>query len=156
MELVAIAAVASNGVIGSGGKMPWNIPQDLARFKLVTMGANLIMGRKTYDSIGGPLVGRNCIVVSRSPGADGRVTWAFSLPQALELADPMRKTFVGGGAQLYREAWPLLTGLDITEVEASPEGDAFFPQIDPADWVQTMREDHGGFAFTTYRRRRAH
>lgn len=161
--LIAIAAVARNGVIGAGGRMPWHLPEDFRRFKKVTMGGSLIMGRKTFESIGSPLPGRTSIVVSRRPpgpnrteeclSAGTRVIWVSSVAEALAVADWHRPVFVAGGAEIFRQAWPLLTDLDITEVDQEPAGDTFFPEIDPEQWQEVSREPHPGFDFVRYRRR---
>jgi len=168
-QLTAIAAVARNGVIGIGGRMPWHIPDDLRHFRDVTMGGALIMGRMTYESLGRPLVGRACVVISGHPVAvtiddliqlpDGLTTtvqWARTLDQALSLARSTgRPVFVAGGGQVYRSAWPLLTDLDLTLVDAEPLGDTDFPDIDPEDWVEVSRMPGDGYAFVRYRRRDA-
>jgi dihydrofolate reductase len=166
MKVTAIAAVGRNWVIGVGNRLPWNIPEDFARFKRVTMGGNLIMGRKTFHSIGGALPGRVSIVISRSaipgqvealaPAPNGEptsVVWVDSLDAAFAAVDPSKPVFVGGGSQIYHEAWSRITDLDVTEVDQSPEGDAVFPQIDPATWQETWREPHDGFDFVQYTRR---
>lgn len=169
MSLIAIAAVARNRVIGLAGDIPWSIPEDWRRFKAVTMGSNLIMGRVTFEAIGEPLPGRTSIVVSRRPGPVApdaqtptghageilptRVLWVTSLEEALGVADPDRPTFVAGGAEIYRLAWDKLTELDLTEVDQAPEGDTFFPEVDPAEWVEVSRDQREGFAFVRYRRR---
>jgi dihydrofolate reductase len=165
MRVTAIAAVARNGVIGVAGGMPWNIPQDFARFRRVTMGSYLIMGRKTFQSIGAALPGRVSVVVSRSApakkteefdpapgGRPTRVVWVDSLDAAFDAVDDARPVFVGGGAQIYRAAWSRLTDLDVTEVDSSPEGDAFFPEIAEDEWTKTWREPHDGFTFARYTR----
>lgn len=156
-ELVAIAAVARNGVIGAGNDIPWRIPQDLARFKSVTMGQLLIMGRRTFDSIGRPLPGRQTIVVTRDPAwsRDG-VSVAHSVVEAISAARrmaPGRPVFVVGGGEIYRAAWELTDRLDITEVDVDAAGDVSFPRIDPAVWARTGYEPHDGFAFSSYQRR---
>jgi dihydrofolate reductase len=162
MELTAIAAVGRNGAIGIRGDVPWYIPEDWKRFKTVTMGGSLIMGRKTFDLIGDPLPGRTSIVISRNPGARGaseatsgetRVIRVGTLEEALAAADPTRRVWVAGGAEIYRLAWDRLTDLDICEVDQAPEADTFFPAIDPEQWVEVSREPHEGYAFVHYRRR---
>ena len=154
-EVIGIAAVARNGVIGAGNDIPWRIGEDWARFKAITMGHVLIMGRKTYDSIGRPLPGRTTVVISRDPGwrADG-VTVATDLPMAFAQAAQTApsKIFVAGGGQVYAAAWDRLDTLEITEVAAEPEGDVRFPDIGP-EWAETAREERQGFAFVTFRRR---
>lgn len=159
MEVVAVAAVARNGVIGAGGAIPWQLPGDLPRFKKITQGHVLIMGRKTYDSIGRPLPGRSTIVITRNPDwtADG-VEAVGSVDQALQRAeeiDPDGPIFIAGGGDIYRAALERTDRLEITEVDAEPEGDATFPEIDHDQWVETGRDDdHDGFSWVTYARRR--
>jgi dihydrofolate reductase len=154
-EVVAIAAVARNGVIGSGNDIPWRIPEDWARFKALTMGHVMIMGRRTYDSIGRPLPGRTVIVVSRDPHwhADG-VSVVSDLDEAFAraTASSPEKIFVAGGGQIYAAAWDRLDVLEITEVDAAPDGDVVFPDIGP-EWRETSRDRRDGFAFVSFRRR---
>ena len=153
-EVIGIAAVARNGVIGAGNDIPWRIKEDWARFKAITMGHVLIMGRKTYDSIGRPLPGRTTIVVTRDPDwtADG-VLVARSLDEAFEVAYALapEKVFVAGGGQIYAAAWDRLDSLEITEVDIEPAGEVRFPTIGP-DWHETARDDRDGFRFVTFRR----
>lgn len=155
-EVVAIAAVARNGVIGADDDIPWRIPEDWQRFKRLTMGQVLIMGRRTFDSIGRPLPGRRTIVITRDPAwtRDG-VEVARSVDDALRLASEQRpKTiFVAGGGEIYRAAWDALTRLEITEVSAEPDGDVTFPMIATEEWAETAREEREGYDFVTYRRR---
>jgi dihydrofolate reductase len=154
MTITVLAAVGANLVIGRDGDMPWHLPQDLARFKATTMGHTLLMGRKTYDSIGRALPGRRTIVITRQTGWHApSVEVAHSLPEALALAGPA-DLFVVGGSDLYRQAMPFADQMLLTEIEQSPEGDTFFPAVDPADWQETSRETQDGFAFVTYARRR--
>jgi dihydrofolate reductase len=156
MQIVGIAAVARNGVIGAGNDIPWRIPEDWARFKRLTMGHVLVMGRKTYESIGRPLAGRRTIVVTRQPGwrAEG-VGVADTVDAALDVASafPTGLVFVAGGGEVYRAAWERLERLEITEVWASPTGDVTFPVIDPKTWQQIGREDYEGYSFASYERR---
>jgi dihydrofolate reductase len=154
MTITVLAAVGANLVIGRDGSMPWHLPQDLAHFKAVTMGHTMVMGRKTYDSIGLALPGRRTIVITRQE------TWhapsvevAHSLPEALALAGPA-DVFVIGGSEVYRQAMPFADEMLLTEIDQSPEGDAYFPTFAPEDWRQTAREPHEGFAFVTYERNR--
>ena len=154
-EVIGIAAVARNGVIGAGNDIPWRIPEDWARFKALTTGHVLIMGRKTYDSIGRPLPGRTTVVITRDPAwrADGVIV-AADLDSAFAAASAVapEKVFVAGGGQVYAAAWDRLDALEITEVDAAPDGDVRFPTIG-ADWAETAREQRPGFAFVTLRRR---
>lgn len=144
-----VAAVARNGVIGAGGSLPWHLPEDLRRFKALTLGHALVMGRTTYDSIGRPLPGRTTVVLTRQPGwaADG-VLVAGSLEAALAQVDGA--AYVVGGAQVYALALPLADRLEITEVDASPAGDTWFPPWDPSLWRETAREPSTGCTFVSY------
>lgn len=157
--LTLVVARARNGVIGRDNTLPWRLPEDLAHFKRTTMGAPVVMGRKTWDSIGRPLPGRRNIVVSRNAGLrlDGAET-VTSLEDALRLCVGVPEVFLIGGAQLYAEALPSADRLIVTEIDADIDGDAVFPQIDPSQWVVTSRETHhseaNGFdySFVTYER----
>ena len=156
-ELAAIAAVADNGVIGAGGAIPWRIPGDLPRLKRLTMGHHLVMGRRTFESLGRPLPGRTNIVLTRDRdwSAPGAVP-VHSLDEALAVAaakDPRATVWIFGGGEIYRVAWERLTRLELTLVHHSPAGDTTFPAIDPARWAETFREAHEGFEYVTYRRR---
>jgi len=156
MTITVLAAVGANLVIGQGGQMPWHLTEDLAHFKTVTMGHTMVMGRKTYDSIGRALPGRRTIVITRQPGWHApSVEVAHSLAEALSLAGPA-DVFVIGGSEVYREAMPYADQMLLTEVEQSPEGDAFFPTFTSDDWHETTREHHNGYAFVTYDRHRQH
>ena len=136
-----MVAVADNGVIGRRNGLPWSQSADLTRVKAVTSGHTVIMGRRTFDSVGRPLPNRRNIVVSRSPGfrSDG-VTVAPTLDAAFELAAGDGEVFVMGGAEVYRQAWLRTDRLYVTLVHASPEGDAFFhlPPLD--DWTLVSSE----------------
>ena len=155
MEIVGIAAVASNGVIGADDDIPWRIPADWARFKQRTMGQVLIMGRKTFASIGRPLPGRTTFVVTRDTKWRGEGVYAVaSLDDAFDqaFARNPETIFVAGGGEIYRAAWDRLTGLEITEVDAEPEGNVTFPEIDPRHWSEVYRSPHEGYTFVSYRR----
>ena len=154
MRIVAIAAVADNGVIGSGDDMLWHIPPDFRRFKQVTSGNTLIFGRRTHEQIGRTLPNRRIIVVTRDQDwSDEGVEVAHSITEALDLAaeTPDQICYIGGGAEIYRAAWPYLTELDITHVHQSPEGEAKFPLISAREWTEISREVHEGYAFAQYR-----
>ena len=146
---VIIAAVAENGVIGRENALPWRLPSDLKRFRAVTMGKPIVMGRKTFLSIGKPLDGRSNIVVTRDSrfAAPGLVT-AASLDKALSVArgDALRRgvdaIVVIGGTEVFALAMPLADRLDITLVHAKPQGDTNFPEIDPKVWRETERSEH--------------
>lgn len=167
-QLTAIAAVGRNGAIGKAGDVPWHIPEDWQRFKRVTTGCSLVMGRKTFEYIGRPLPARTSIVITRNLPDEAerdqvidpestpatRVVWVSSLDEALAAADPDAPVWIGGGAEIYRLAWDRLSDLDVTEVDQAPEdADAFFPPIDPAEWEETSREPREGFDFVRYHRR---
>ena len=169
-----LAAVSRNGVIGHNGQLPWHLPADLKRFKRLTLGHPVVMGRKTYDSIlkslGKPLPGRTNIVVSRSarsvhqlpprPAPDQASVVVASIDSALEAAAQSPggdRVYVIGGGEIYTLAMPRATHLDITEIASDFEGDARFPVIDWNEWEECEREpgrEEGlEFAFVTYRRR---
>jgi dihydrofolate reductase len=151
MTVILVAAVGANGVIGRDNDLPWRIREDLQHFKQLTLGHTLVMGRKTYDSIGRPLPGRRTVVVTRQPGwtADG-VDVVHTLEEALKYDGHL---YVAGGGEIYRQALPYADRLELTEVAQSPTGDVTFPSFDPADWTETARDPHDGFAFVSYRRR---
>lgn len=155
-EIVIIAAVAKNRVIGKDNRLLWNIPEDMAHFKALTAGHPVIMGRKTWESLPPrfrPLPGRRNIVISRqadydAPGAEV----AESLEIALKKASTVALAFVIGGEQIYRQAMAVADRLEITEVDLDPEGDAWFPEIAAGDWENTATTAGTGFSFLTYRR----
>jgi len=147
--IVLIAAVAENGVIGRDNKMPWHLSSDLKRFRAATMGKPVVMGRKTFLSIGKPLEGRTNIVVTRNPAfaAPGVVT-AAGLEAALAVArgDALRRgadaIAIIGGTEIFAQTMPLAERLDITEVHAKPAGDTHFPEIDRTVWREIERSKH--------------
>jgi len=139
-----VVAVAENGVIGRDNALPWRLPADLRRFKALTLGHTVIMGRKTFESIGKGLTGRRNLVVSRNP--EFRPTGAQRVPSleaALAAAGPAGEVFVIGGADLYRQALPLAERICLTLVRARPEGDAHFPLPEQPDWRLVSSEAHG-------------
>jgi dihydrofolate reductase len=152
-NVTLIAAVGRNGVIGADNDMPWRIPDDFAYFKRTTLGHPIVMGRKTFDSIGRVLPGRRTIVVTHQPDwAHPGVETAHSLSEALSLAGPADEVFICGGGQIYAEAMPWAHRLLITEVDESPEGDVHFPEIDISDWREVSREPREGFSWVAYER----
>lgn len=157
-EVVAIVAVARNGVIGDGPEIPWRIKGDQARFKKLTLGHVLIMGRKTCESIGRPLPGRRTVVITRNPdwraeGVEAVGSVEAALVRAAEL-DPDGPIFIAGGGDVYRAALDRTDRVELTEVDVSPPGDATFPELDRDHWVEVARDDdHDGFAWVTYARR---
>jgi dihydrofolate reductase len=147
MTLSVIAAVARNGVIGRDNDLPWRLPADLRRFKRLTMGHSVIMGRRTFESIGRPLPGRRFVVLSRR--ADFRpegVAVAASLDAALGACAGEDEVFVIGGARLFAEALPRADRLYLTRVDAEPAGDVVFPALDPAAWRLREEEAYLGDA----------
>jgi dihydrofolate reductase len=152
-NVTMIAAVGRNGVIGDGLTMPWHLSEDLKFFKRTTMGHPMVMGRRTFDSMGA-LPGRRSVVVTRqrewsAPG----VEVAHSLPEALALVAEAEQVFVVGGGEIYRQAMAYAVRLLVTDVDQSPEGSVTFPAIDPAVWTETARDEQPGFAWVTYERR---
>jgi len=152
-----VVAMAENHVIGINNTLPWHLPEDLKHFKAMTLGKPVVMGRKTWDSIGRPLPGRRNIVVTRNAdwSADGAEV-AHSLDAALALAGGVEEICVIGGAELYRQAIDAADRLLVTEVGLTVAGDAFFPVIDRSRWQETaresnQREDGLSYAFVEYR-----
>ena len=165
MQIVLIAGVARNGVIGRDNRLLWKLPEDLKHFRAVTMGAPVIMGRKTWESLPErfrPLPGRHNIVLSRHAGFDAAgASVAASLDDAIALARraAAERVFVIGGGQIYREALPHADELVLTEIEREFDGDAHFPPFDRAEFTEVQRERHHAappndfdFSFVTYRR----
>jgi dihydrofolate reductase len=150
MTVILIAAVGANGVIGRDNDLPWRIREDLQHFKQLTLGHTLVMGRKTYDSIGRPLPGRRTVVVTRRPdwSADG-VDVVHTLEEALKADGEL---YVAGGGEIYRQALPYADRLELTEVDQSPAGDVTFPAFDRTEWTETARDPHAGFTFVSYLR----
>ena len=170
IALVLVAAVAENGVIGHGGGLPWRLKSDLRHFRAVTMGKPVVMGRKTFLSIGKPLAGRTNIVISRNPDfAAPGVVVAPSVEAGLAVArgDALRRSAdaiaVIGGAELYGQMIAGADRLVITRVHLRPDGDAFFPIVDSKAWNEVARSEHhpepgepAGFTLLVYERRATH
>jgi dihydrofolate reductase len=166
MDVVLVAAIAENGVIGRDNALPWRLKSDMVHFRAATMGKPVIMGRKTYLSIGKPLQGRTTIVVSRDATfAAAGIVVAPSLAAALATArgDALRRNVgaivIAGGADIYAQAMPDATHLAITHVRLGVDGDARFPAIDPKLWREIDRSEHeagaedaASFAFVNYER----
>ncbi len=157
-RIYLVAAVARNGVIGMQGKLPWHLPEDLRHFKKLTLGHPIIMGRRTWESLGKPLPGRDNIVVTRragyaAPGAS--VAASFEAAIALCAGEPV--AFVIGGAEIYAAALPIADGLVLTEIQRDYEGDARFPEWDRQGWRVSQKETHTStdgvrFDFVLYER----
>ncbi|MBV1698286.1 MAG: dihydrofolate reductase [Hyphomicrobiales bacterium] len=165
MLVTLVAAIAENGVIGRGNALPWRLKSDMAHFRALTIGKPVIMGRKTYLSIGKPLGGRTTIVVSRDPAfAAPGVLVAGTLDTALAAArgDALRRgtdIVIAGGADIYAQAMPLASRLEVTHVHKTVDGDARFPAIEHAVWREAGRVEHmpgagdeAAFAFVAYER----
>lgn len=160
-----VVARADNGVIGRGGGLPWRLPADLRHFKRLTIGKPVIMGRKTFESIGKPLIGRHNIVLTRDPDWQSEgVTVVPNLAEAVAAAglNPKARAdelMIIGGAQLYAEALPIATRIHLTEVHAEPEGDTHMPSFESDRWQEVSREDHAAeddapaYSFVTLERR---
>jgi dihydrofolate reductase len=163
VKITIIAAVANNHVLGANNKLLWHLPADLKYFKNLTMGHTMIMGRKTFESIGKALPGRRTIVVTRKKNYDAQgCDVVHSLNEAFELAKGNEEVFVVGGAEIYQQTidLPQTKKLYITRVFALFDGDAFFPNVDPGKWKLTERNDQQAneknpyhFTFLTYERR---
>jgi dihydrofolate reductase len=163
VKVALVAAVARRRVIGRDGGIPWRLPEDLARFRDLTMGHPVVMGRRTWESLPDrfrPLPGRANVVVTRStewsaPGADR----GASVEDALRLLEGEPEVFVIGGGEMYAAALPYADELLLTEIDAEVEGDTTFPAWDPGEFEEIFREEHSAadgtrFAFVTYRRSR--
>ncbi|MDA1118454.1 MAG: dihydrofolate reductase [Proteobacteria bacterium] len=153
-----VAAVAANGIIGANGRLPWHLPEDLKHFKALTLGHPVIMGRKTWDSLGRPLPGRENIVVTRAPGYEAPgASVAASLEGALALCAGEPSVFVIGGREVYAAALPQAHGLVLTEIRREYAGDVRFPEFDRSAWRETQRKPQTGadglqFDFVLYER----
>jgi dihydrofolate reductase len=166
-QIVLVVAVADNGVIGADGAIPWRLPSDMRRFKAITMGKPVVMGRKTFVSLRRPLPGRTNIVVTRDPGfsaAGTVVTTSLAEARVIAAGDAMRRfateIAVIGGAEIYKQWMDIADRLEVTEVHARPEGDTSFPAIDATKWQETARlrhaagaDDSADFSYVSYIRR---
>lgn len=143
MDISLVAAMAANRVIGKEGQMPWHLPSELKYFKEITMGKPIVMGRRTFESIGRPLPGRHNIVISRNaPELPADVTVVSSLKDALEAAGDVDEVMVIGGGEIYRQFLPVATRLYLTEIDLEVEGDTWFPDYEPDKWVSSvLREE---------------
>lgn len=145
MTLSMIVAMSTNRVIGQDNTLPWRLPADLKRFKRLTMGHHLLMGRKTWESIGRPLPGRTTVVITRREDLeiDG-VTIARSIEEAIDIAERAGddEAFIAGGAEIFRQTLDRVDRLYLTLIHAEIDGDAYFPEIDTTRWREVAREDH--------------
>jgi dihydrofolate reductase len=158
MEIIIIAAMSRNRIIGRDNKMPWHIPEELQLFKKTTMGHPMIMGRKTFDSLAAPLPGRRHIILSRDPNYTPRGgEHAPSLASALSLCEQADQVFVIGGAQVFSQALAVATTIILTTIDREIAGDVTFPEISEKDFFVTDRKHYPAgtepFTVVTYRRR---
>jgi dihydrofolate reductase len=153
-KIVMVAAVATNGVIGLHGDIPWSIPADLKHFRAVTRGNTVVMGRRTFDSIGHPLPYRTNVVVTRDPTwAHEHVFVAHDVDEAITEAQAFDgDIMIMGGAQIYSAAMPRATHQILTEVQLTPEGDTCYPDWDRSEWLETRREPGDGYDFVWWER----
>jgi len=151
MKLSIVVAMAENGVIGIGNRLPWHLPAELKQFRALTMGHPIVMGRKTFDSIGRPLPGRQNIVITRNTGyAKEGVEVVHSIDEALRRCSADDEVFVIGGANIYRETITLANRIYLTKVNAVIEGDAFFPSINLDEWQEAKRSSRDADAENIY------
>lgn len=146
-RLSLLVAMAKNRVIGRDNKLPWNLPADLKHFKFLTMGQTIVMGRKTYESIGKPLPGRVNIIITRQEGYEvPGATVVSSIDDALLMCEKIRsingENFIIGGEELYRQTLKICQRIYITEIQRDFEGDVYFPEVDPNEWEETQRDKH--------------
>ncbi len=159
-QLSIVVAIAENRAIGKNNQLLWHLPADLKHFKQITSGHTIIMGRKTYDSIGKPLPNRRNIVITRQSGLQIEgVEVVGSLEEAIALCKAENEVFVIGGAEIYQTALPLTQKIYLTTIHESFEADAFFPEINANEWLETEKESHDpdeknalGYTFSTLRR----
>jgi len=150
-QLTLIAAISENNIIGKDGKLPWHIPEDLKRFKELTWGKAVLMGRKTYESISKPLPKRtNIVLTTNTEFFPQGVIVAKSLDEALEICRNYEQTYVIGGQKVYQQTIDIADKLEITHVHKTIEGDAYFPKIDNSKWNETKRIDKTEYSFATY------
>lgn len=156
-EIIIIAAVAENGVIGKDNQIPWHFSEDLLRFKRLTMGHPIIMGRKTWDSLGHkPLPGRkNIVLTTQKQYQQENCTIHHSLGEAIASCKDSDKIYIIGGSSIYREGLKIANTLELTRINKKVDGDTLFPEIDFDCWQQVKEEKMGEFSFLTYARKTA-
>ncbi len=145
MKISLIVAMASNRAIGLNNQMPWHLSADLKKFKKITMGSPILMGRKTYESIGRPLPGRTNIIISRNPAyqalAETGCLVFNEINKAIENCGAANEVFVIGGSDFYKSMLPVADTLYLTKIHQEFEGDTFFPELNDAEWIEVERED---------------
>jgi dihydrofolate reductase len=140
--ITIVVAIATNYAIGKDNQLLWHLPKDLKHFKDITAGGTVIMGRKTFDSVGKPLPKRRNIVITRKPVSIEGCEVVDSIDAALALCQTEEEVFIVGGAEIYRQTMPLVNRIYLTIVHHNFDADTFFPEIDYKDWKETAREDH--------------
>jgi dihydrofolate reductase len=169
IDIVLVVAVAENGVIGQGNAIPWRLKSDMQRFKALTMGKPVVMGRRTFESLRRPLPGRTNIVITRNAeyrAAGAVVTTSFEAARSVALGDALRRfateIAVIGGAEIYAQWMAVADRLEVTEVHGKPDGDTYFPPIDPVKWEEVARTpqvradgDMADFSYVSYKRHRS-
>lgn len=153
MSLAHIVACSSNRVIGVNNKLPWHLPEDLKRFKQLTQHSTIVMGRKTYESIGKPLPKRRNIVVSKTLAKPEGVELEIvsDIQSAIALCDPTKQSFIIGGATIYAQTFDVIDTIYLTQVEREVEGDTWYPEV-PSGFSLVEKEPHEGYSFLTYKR----
>jgi dihydrofolate reductase len=162
-DLILIAAAGESNELGKNGDLPWHLPDDFQHFKKTTTGHPMIMGRKTFDTFPKPLPNRLHIIVTRDQGygvAHENCLVVYSLEEALKVVSEAEKVFVIGGGEIYKQALPFATKIELTRVHATFEADTFFPEIDPRSWTEISSSHHPAdsrhaysFTFQTFKRR---
>ena len=158
MEIILIVAMAANRVIGRDNDIPWHIPGEQQRFKRVTMGHTLVMGRRTFESIGRPLPERKTVIITRNEDhAEPGCTIAHSLPEALEYCREDEKVFIAGGGDIFTQAMTITDTIYLTTLHREVEGDIFFPEFSESEFIkeqeETVNDEEEPYTFAIYRRR---
>ncbi|MDO8663439.1 MAG: dihydrofolate reductase [Candidatus Wildermuthbacteria bacterium] len=154
MLVSIIVAMGNNRVIGRNNKLPWDLPEDLEHFKKMTLGKPVIMGQRTFESIGKVLPGRTNIILTKDDNFNQTgCLVAHSLEEALSLAKDAKEVMICGGSSVYRQFLPLADRMYLTMVEGDYQGDAFFPEFDWSDWQEVERENHDKYSFITLDRK---
>ena len=155
-EVAIVAAMTRDRVIGLNDRLPWDLPEDLHLFKRLTIGGTVVMGRKTYESIGQPLPERQNIVLSRTLNDLPGVIVCNSFTEGLETGRQFgQPVFILGGAELYQKALPIASGLHISWIKGAFAGSVYFPEFDLAEWMVTEEQDYSGFRYVKYLRKSA-
>lgn len=156
MSITIIAALDENRIVGNKNKMPWHISEDFKHFKRTTLNHPVIMGRKTYESVGGkPLPGRPHVIVSRTMPESDQIDVTRSLEEAINQAQTYNKNiFICGGVEIYKQSIPLSDHMILSHIEGTHEGDAYFPEFDENEWHITKKDVRDGFTIVYYERKK--